>query len=401
VTAPSSIALRRVAVASLAALGLIIWGMYSFQPYRTTDFIQDYAASQALREGTPIYGENINRIAQELFATDKIENFHPPSLSILLLPLSYLPFPAAFLLFNAIALLLYWYLVRTVWVELELPIRYLLPTFSGLLLWFPFVTCIASGQSSLLIAGLAVYAWRSLRHDRDAVAGAALGVASLIKLFPLLYVMPLVLQRRFVAATAMIGTFASGVIVTVWVTGIDTATWYVEHVVRRDVIEWGVYPINVSLTGVIYPLFLRNGWVAHLFESVETASLVVTVGSGMLLGITAYRLLRRSGSDYPMHLTTITMLLVSPITWVHIFPILLPAIGYLVVAARSYRWVILACLALSIPDTHFMNLLMSLVSPSKIPGPLYLLSKLPTAGLVVLWWQVARTEARSGPRSAV
>ena len=99
--------------------------------------------------------------------------------------------------------------------------------------------------------------------------------------------------------------------------------------------------------------------------------------------------------DRAFALVCLAMLLISPITWWHVFPLLLLPLGLLLqdLYTRPDRWKLglslLALALVSLPDLEIARTLMGLYAPYRVPWFVGLLLALPTIGLMLLWWAVA------------
>ena len=125
-------------------------------PSVVSDFTQDYAAALALRHGVPIFGKAFESFAAQQFQVSIFEpgirNFHPPFNAVLFLPLSYVPYPRAFIIWNAVSVLCYVTLVYLLLSSYRIATSRVLLLSSLLLLWVPFTSNIALGQTSIVLA---------------------------------------------------------------------------------------------------------------------------------------------------------------------------------------------------------------------------------------------------------
>jgi uncharacterized membrane protein len=249
--------------------------------------------------------------------------------------------------------------------------------------------------------------WALLRRGREGLAGALLGLACLIKLFPGLIVLYLLLRRRWRAAGAALGTFAAGNLLALALVGPGDTIAYVVRMAPRDSAEHGLSPINVALAGVIRRLLADGPWVSPLIDAPLLATLLIGLACLGALAI----LLRQIGltpppaedDDRAFALVCVIMLLISPLTWWHIFPLLLLPFGLLLqdLRTRLDRWKLgLGLLSLtfaSLPAIEIARTLMEWYAPYRIPWFVGLLLSFPTIGLVLLWWALA-SRASAGLR---
>jgi len=126
-----------------------------------------------------------------------------PFFTLFMLPWSFLPLPAAAALFALLSVALFGAGVVLAEQLLNDGVRRgpRPATYLALALVAPYVhSCAVLGNVMLLVVFLVLAAWYLLEHQRDAVAGAALGLATLVKLLPGLLILFLLLKRRWTAA---------------------------------------------------------------------------------------------------------------------------------------------------------------------------------------------------------
>src|SRR5205814_7722696 len=113
---------------------------------------------------------------------------HPPVLALFSLPLTLLPFPVIVPLWLGLSLVL----LVTVGRWLGLSGRASL----ALAAWPPLWCLLYIGQLELLILTLALLGWRCAAAGRDARAGLWLGLAAVLKLYPVVLLVPFAARRR-------------------------------------------------------------------------------------------------------------------------------------------------------------------------------------------------------------
>src|SRR5947208_1034104 len=131
----------------------------------------------------------LKNLQRDQFAVSRLNmvNAHPPLFSLLLIPVVQVVgvyFPA--ILVNAVALVLYGYvahqLATTLFPDLNHRWQPLLLTLS--LGWQPVLASVRHASQSLIIASLVMRCWMLIRHHRDILGGAPLGVATVLKVYP-------------------------------------------------------------------------------------------------------------------------------------------------------------------------------------------------------------------------
>jgi len=373
------------------ALGIIVWAYltagYSRGP---SDFTQDYAAARLLLEGRSIYGETVTAFARDVLGFGEHLNFHPPTNALYFVPFALLPYDIAFIVWNCLGLSLYVWIIVAAQRLYPLPVK--TPTLIGLgLIWWPFIHTSALGQSSLVIAASIIKGWKELRQERAIRGGAWWGFAATVKLFPAFLGLYLLLGRKHAALGSMIGVFSLVSGVATAVAGLPDTITYITHIIPADVRDWSTFPLNCSIYGVILPLFTATTYVSPAIAfPYDTVVLAIKIVVLLLVAVTTasgYRAMRAGRRDECFHTVLLTMLLVSPITWVHIFPVLIPTLAFLAQRATvssSRCWLLFALIAMSEPNTLTTRATVAFFSPALIPWEVYLLLRVSTLGLVVL-----------------
>lgn len=374
-------------VALLAAGVYVVFVRFRFAPLTATDLLNDYNAATHLLQKQSIYTET---------------NFHPPFDAILALPLALLPYPAAIWLWDALSLAAFFAFgvlaARGAGLVIPKHARWLV--IGTGLCWYPLQAHLATGQFSVFIALLVTSAWLLLRQRRDAAAGALLGLAMLIKLFPGLLALWLLLRRRWLALAAMGVVFTAGMLFSQVAVGAEDFWRYFTEIAPQDVAEYAVYPINASLRGVFGRLFEPGPWVKPLADLPGLAAALTSI-SALALTILLIKQIGwrsanpKSGSpeseDVSYAMTCIAMLLLSPITWQHGLLILLLPFALLLANPRvrasqgALLLILSVFLLFSLPDVDIQNALMVYYSPDYMPWYAGLISALPALGMGLLW----------------
>jgi hypothetical protein len=297
------------------------------------DFFQEWASARNRFEGLPVYTPQeitverylgIRRNPGDAYFIEL--NAHPPTAVLLGVPFAALDFADAFALWNLFSLAC---LVASGWLIVEkLPLAtepwMLLPAGALLLLCHPFWHQMVHGQLNLLLLLLLTSVWLADREGHPSWAGALLGVATAIKLYPGFLFLYFLLKRDWPALRA-------GVIALVAITGLTALvlgpeayrSYFVDILPRTSLrrADWH----NLSLSGVwcnlLYaPLNLPPVRIVPLVESPLLAMLGMIATMLIIAAILAMvlpRLLTAKDLDLAFSLCMIAMLLVSPITWDH------------------------------------------------------------------------------------
>lgn len=187
------------------------------------DFATYYLAAQALSAGqSPYVPASLDVLANRQGGIPHVAYLYPPAFAVLLVPLALLPFPAANALWFGLNLACYLAGVALLLRLLALPIAWR-RALLGLSLLVPALHhTLELGQVTSLLLALAAGALVILQRNRrgaEIVGGALIGAAAAIKLFPLLWALPLLVRRSWFAlaglatallTSALIGLIAGG-----------------------------------------------------------------------------------------------------------------------------------------------------------------------------------------------
>jgi len=176
--------------------------------------------------------------------------------------------------------------------------------------------------------------------------------------------------------------------------------------VAKDIDEWRNFVLNHSVSGMVARVFgEQTPWtepfiLLHKFDSF----LIILLNSGILL-YSALKMrvipVKKELSDYAFGLTIVGMLLLSPITWGHIFPVLILPISLLLKeyikepSTQKLRVLLLIILFVSLPDVFIARGLMAIYHPFRMPWYSMLLTLGPSAGIVLLWIVLSRHVAEN------
>jgi hypothetical protein len=237
------------AIVAGIAIGMVVKSTFSPAVY-TRDLQEEYLTASALRDGGDILTP-VSELSGRYFpvTTDNFThpNPHPPILAALALPLTFLSFPASLRCWIAVNLGVLLWLGRRLSMS---------PTASlALAAWPPLWAVLVLGQLELVIVALAVQAWSDASEERDGRAGIFLGVAAVLKLYPLLLVVPYLARRRFRLVAAACITFAVGQVANVAVVGPAGFLRYYTEVLPAVTATYTPLGLNVSWYGALLRLF--------------------------------------------------------------------------------------------------------------------------------------------------
>ncbi len=289
-----------------------------------------YAAARMVRNGqsSVLYDLSAESRAQEEFAPNvrirqaALPYMHPPFEALLFLPFTFLPYVAAYLLWNflnGMMVLASLMLLRRQFVEISsLPLAFLVLAATGFL---PVVSGIIQGQDSNLLLFLFVVALTAAARANDAAAGAALAAG----LFKFNLVLPLVFllaakRPRLLLGFAPVAALLGGI--SLAMVGWQGVVGYVQFLFRLE---------NTGAGGSIVGADMPNlrGILASLVGAHGGASLMaLTIAcSAVAIAIALWQMERiRDSVRFDFVLATATAILVSYHTFSYDLSLLLPAV---------------------------------------------------------------------------
>ena len=222
-----------------------------------------------------------------------------------------------------------------------------------------------------------------------------------MKLFPGLVLLYLLITKNRRAFFATVFFIFLGLSVTTLVVGIDDMKTYSNIIIARDLNEWSGFMLNHSLNGVITRLFGEpTVWTEPLIQLPRISSLVIVLLNSAILVFTILKIrvmtFKQELVDHAFGLTIVAMLLLSPITWGHIFPVLILPLSILLrdyirePLPRRLSLLLIILFFLSLPDVLIARKLMAIHHAYRMPWYTMLLTLGPSSGIVLLWIVLSR-----------
>jgi hypothetical protein len=300
-----------------------------------TDFFQDWASARNYLDGLPIYTRHRVTIPRYVGTVDPIcfsneINAHPPTSVLLMLPVARLDYRPALLAWNLASLAM---LAACLWIVAhELGVAFspwmIAPGLALALLCRPLLQQLIHGQLNLALLLLVTAAWAADRRGRPAWAGALVGAAAAIKLFPGFLFLYFAMRGRWSAVLA-------GALALVLLTGITVAVlgpgvyWAYVHDVLPQLEKFRTSWFNASLVGFWTKLLdpaTHEERVEPLCRSATGARAGILLSGLALITCLAWAVRRaksRTQLDHAYGAAVTGMLLLSPITWDYAFLLLL------------------------------------------------------------------------------
>jgi alpha-1,2-mannosyltransferase len=279
-------------------------------------------AGQALRHGRELYQWTYD-------GHPGIQFTYPPFAALLFAAGRAVPFAAAMALVTAASVLALGVTVAIAFRELGwrgAPRAGATLLVAGLALWTePVQRALFLGQVEIVL--MAVVTWDLCQPRGRRLAGAATGVAAGVKLVPLLFIVYLLITRRYRQAAVAGAAFAATVVIGFLVFPSASVTWWL----RGDFLD-------ASRTGFVGDQQNQSllGLVTRLAGSVHGATLpwLLLAVPAAVAGLAAAAVLHRAGYSFAGLMTcALTALLVCPVSWDHHWVWVAPALALLLDAA--------------------------------------------------------------------
>ncbi|ARU30859.1 hypothetical protein CAP31_03650 [Sulfuriferula sp. AH1] len=363
----------KISTTRISLLGwlLVLAGIYGLVIYYVStyrsDFAVFYASLQFLLEGrdiyTPVPFNAFNLINTHHTGRLTLHpNLNPPFFTLLLSPLGWLPYQAAFTIWSLLSLgfgVIGALLLQR--ADNRQDTDYTLIVLILLFAYFPTLTNILIGQAALLIFMLVAGGWLAERRGQERLSGILLGLAFAIKLFMGLFLIYFLLQRRWRPAIWFMATAAASGLLGLAALGLDS---YQNYIQALGSVTWQSSNWNAS----------AYGFFGRIFGGSENIPLI----DAPLLGKTLYYLLaatlvillawllRRTQqlapdvrADLGFSFTLVAALLISPLGWMYYFPLLLLPFFVLFRLAHTYQltWKFNFPLLLTLLASSFSQLL--------------------------------------------
>ncbi len=206
------------------------------------------------------------------------------------------------------------------------------------------------GQTTPFIFLLVALAF-SLGDKRPHVGGVCLGVATFVKLTPVLLFLPWLATKKFRAIAAGCTSLALLGCASVFTCGIEVNSTYVHRIVEISKVTLTAYN-NQSLTGVITRALSHD---VRLFEWPNVApapiARIISPLFAMLGCVSIWRTARSGRSTVAFALALVVVLLLPTISWTHYFLFLVPVAlvvwrGLSELGLKRWTWLGLAPLLL-------------------------------------------------------
>jgi hypothetical protein len=411
--------LRSGALGLLLLLGLavLVWQVITVSQ-SMSDFCQDYVAGRYVLQGLSPYLPVHCWAGYTRIPAPTEYDAHPPFSVLLVLPLSLLPRLSAALLWGFVCLASYlaagWLLLKEVgWHSLAKVTLFVLAS----AFWPPLRLAEDMQNSAQLLLLLLVAAWVLERRGHANWAGALIGLAGLLKVWPAALLLGALLLRRWPLARSGALTLVAGSAVALLALG-PSATLAYLGTVQTNEHYWVPSDVNLSLVGVVARPLAGYHEVAYVIPPLvqglslsqavtlgEIVALVFLAGTLALLWWRARRVQSETVTLLAQGLLLTMILLIFPATWYWgMITLLLPCATIILALRRlpkppAWWWVLLEG-SLLLPFggawliIQFTSGLLQGSAATNHLGAATLLFDAPTAGVLLfaglqawlLWW---------------
>ncbi len=328
--------LRRASIWLLAiAVAYTFEFLWAFSPRANQiDFSHYYVSALAMRRGVDPYITDLSPLAKSLGleVAEMTTGTYPPTFILCFEPLTLLSPVPAYRVWTAMNLL---FLAAALYLLLDgMPgdtdLRLALVGLA--ILYTPITSNFFYAQTQILILLLLTVFMRSLKSGRQALAGAVLGLAGLLKVFPLALIGYLILRRKSKAIVYTGLSLVLGLLVTLALVGVDRSLHFVHVVPFLTSPYWFARFDDVAIGAMVSRLLGADPADAGL-EFARRAA--VAIAELAIIALTVRATLKSAeqpdnSDDHVIALWVVAAILLSPIVWVHYLVLLLIPFAVLV-----------------------------------------------------------------------
>lgn len=420
---------RRIPSASRVALGLaLLIAGFQFAPFfphliasmlvatrapLPTDFPTFYYAAVAYRMGGNPYDLSAFAAGVQTAGAQLYPFLYPPTSLPAFFPLAFGTIEASLLVFQLISFCCVIYIAFTAiriaddeqWPMLWRMVGLIALTgFNAIGLTFMF------GQVNLMATAAILFAWKKARRSgggSEAAIAVAMLIATMLKTYPALLVIPFMLRRDFKVVAWFIILAAADLLLVAMTTRHGVWHFWIFQVLptsRFGLTPMGLFPpshpANQSLNGALSRV-LGEGRAAEFGTTVQLAML----GTATLVCWLMREKDRREFYDFGFGLIIVATFLIAPLSWFHHLVFLIPALlACASIVNRDelrdsigWRFALLLAtvmIALPWPELDPEHHMAAFINTLPIAGPLVLFAMLAALPLV-LSWRAARLELNS------
>lgn len=306
-----------------------------------------WAATHALSDPLRMYGP----IPADAFGHDVPPFVYPPTAILLLLPFAAVsPGTAGWIMFavsvaSAAATVLV-LLPRVVTSNAIGPLATTLLMVSGVLN-YPFYATLINGQVNIVVGVLLLAFVMFHQRSQSFWSAVCLALAIGLKLFPGIFLVPLMVRRRWRDVALVLSILAVMVALTIGLLGVEPWGEWVARVVAPGsfgplpALAADLFAYNVSI----------NGTVIRMFGAGALAATAALTSALLLIVLSIRAMLKRSQTPArEAAMTGLVMFCAAPISWVHHLAMVIPLViaafgtqkslrlGAIAYAAMCFKW---------------------------------------------------------------
>jgi hypothetical protein len=296
-------------VVALSA-GAMPWRQAAAGAFRPPDLAQDIAAAQMFASGADPYEVGVQSVQAQMLGIPVEAGYpyfpHPPLAVILTWPIADLPFSSAAMIWFAGSLALL-FALAVLLAEIVSgknlggksggpKTSTTMSIFLLLLAWPPVLYNLEKGQWSIIVALLLALAWRLLQRAQSAAAGACIGAAAAVKIFPVLlagYLLPR--SPRAVVWALVVGAIATFVPL-MWMGHLALPGFIRQS--QGNVSYWETWPaVTYSIHGAAARLLTGGRWAQPVVTVPILTRCLVALAGLTLVGFAIVITGRKSVTD--------------------------------------------------------------------------------------------------------
>jgi len=315
---------------SLAFILLVFWNTCHLwtmiHDLNMNDFGKFYYATVDFLNGLNMYGSNPATFIQiNDDYGQEFWNLNPPHFHILLFPLAFLPELAALSLWSLANLLALLVVLRLIHNELNL----LFSLNQQRLLTLGFLAFagtgahFVTGQLSFLLALPVTLAWISARKNQWNKTGMYLGIACSMKLFFLIFLPYLFLQRQFKAMFGIIGVLFGCFGIGLAVFGIEPHLAWLN---RLSAVDWHWAGMNASLWGTLSRTFTENPTYQSVLQTefnIYPLWGILSICMAIVVYYISFSDTSHRSTDRAFAILIVSAIIISPLGWTYYLFLLL------------------------------------------------------------------------------
>jgi hypothetical protein len=290
------------------------------------DFTWYYLPALMLKSGVDPYTTDLRPFAQSLgLDTDMIVAHDTPTLLLLFEPLSRFGVNTAYWIWMAASCLA---LILGVGVLLrKRSFKAITLCIVAAIMYEPVSVNFYLSQTQFLILCLLALTLWSLECGRERTAGLLVALSTLLRAYPIVMAGYFVARERWLALQYLVLGLVVGGFATVALAP-ASVHWIAAVLVFRDS-EFRNTDANLSLSAAVWRLLTLNG--RHVWRGVEIPIVLVDLG----LLVASLRAAYSAGRERGFGLWVVTMVLLSPVAWIHYMVLLLIPFSQIVPAAMT------------------------------------------------------------------